>query len=154
MKHNYKTYLMVLAISLGAHRVCPAQGEDPGVLVDSFQKATDLQREEILKENLGKEISASGAVSNVGEYDFFDIASNLKGNYYQVSTQLQKTKGGTPYQVIFLFKDKEKLTNLNKGQDLQKDGKIIRLLDERLQITVWLFCDELTEDDKLLLRQE
>lgn len=122
-------------------------------LVDNFQKATDLQRDQILKDNLGKEVSANGIVSNVGEYDFFDIVNDLKGTYYQVSLEQQKTKDSVLYQVILLFKDKDKVKDIDKGESIQKDGKIIRIIDERLQIAVWLLCDELTETDKALFKQ-
>lgn len=123
-------------------------------LVDSFQKATDLQKEQILQDNLGKNIAAGGAVANAGQYDFFDIVNDFRGTYYQVTVKQQKTKANTPYQVVFLFKDKSKIEDVDKGQDFQKDGSVIRILDERLQITVWLFCDSLSEDDKRLIRQD
>lgn len=126
---------------------------DIGELVDSFQKATDLQRDQIVKDNSGKEISGQGTVSNVGEYDFFDVTSDIKGIYYQLSLEQQKTKNNVPYQVIFLFKDRDKVKDIGKGEVFQKDGKIIRIIDERLQIAVWLFCGELTEDDKTLFKQ-
>jgi len=121
-------------------------------IVDDFQNATDLQREQILKDTLGKEISAGGIVSNVGEYDFFDIVNDLKGSYYQLSTEQQKTKNNTPYQAILLFKDKDKVKDLDKGNKITKDGKIIRIEDERLQIAVWLLCGELSNNDKILLK--
>jgi hypothetical protein len=122
-------------------------------LVDNFQKATDVQRNQILQDNLGKEISAAGIVTNAGEYDFFDVTNDIKGTYYQVSTEQQKTKNGVPYQVIFLFKDREKVKDIDKGQNFQKDGKIIKVDDERLQIAVWLLCGELSDKDKALLKQ-
>ncbi len=128
-------------------------GLDIGELADSFQKATDLQKDQILKDNLGKEISAAGLAGNVGEYDFFDVTADIKGIYYQVSLQQQKTKNDTPYQVIFLSKDRDKVMAIDRGQDIQKDGKIIRIIDERLQIAVWIFCGELTENDKVLFKQ-
>lgn len=123
-------------------------------LVDNFQKATDLQRDQILQDNLGKEISGAGTVSNAGEYDFFDTVNDIKGTYYQVSTQQQKTKNGTPYQVIFLFKDKDSVKDIDKGQSIAKDGKIVKVDDERLQIAVWLFCGDLAENDKALFKQD
>lgn len=121
-------------------------------LIDNFQKSTDLQRSQMLKDTLGKEISGTGTVSNVGEYDFFDIVNDVKGLYYQVSTEQQKTKNNVAYQVIFLFKDPDKVKDIDKGQLFQRDGKIIRIEDERLQISIWLFCDELASQDKALLK--
>jgi hypothetical protein len=123
-------------------------------IVDKFQKATDLQRDQMLKDLLSTDISAEGTVANVSVYDFFDIVNDIKGMYYQVATEVQKSKNNTPYQVVFLFKDKEKVKNFDKGQRIQKDGKIIRILDERLQITVWLLCGDLTDSDKALFKSD
>jgi len=130
-----------------------AEATDIQGLVTSFYKATDLQREGILQSNLGKDISGSGAISNVGEYDFFDTGTDFKATYYQVSTALQKTKNNIPYQLIFLFKEKDKVKDLNKGNKFKSEGKVIRILDERLQITVWLLCADLTEKEKSLFNQ-
>lgn len=142
-----------LVLVFGACRLCYAQAMDIAGLVDTFQKATDLQKDQLLKDNLGKEITGSGTVSNAGEYDFFDTVNDFRGTYYQVSLQQQKTKNNTLYQLIFLFKDKDKVKDINKGQAIQKDGKIIRIIDERLQIAVWIFCGELTESDKALFNR-
>lgn len=135
MKKLFLCLILAGAIfSLTAYAAIDLEG-----LMDNFQKATDLQRQAIVKDNLNKEVSASGKVNNVGEYDFFDIVNDIKGIYYQVSLEQQKTKANTPYQVIFLFKDRDKVKDLDKGQNFQKDGQVIRILDERLQLSVWLF---------------
>ncbi|MDD2680066.1 MAG: hypothetical protein PHO03_04655 [Candidatus Omnitrophica bacterium] len=141
-----------LVVLLGLVKLSYSAGMDIEGLVDNFYKATDLQRAEFLKDNLGKEISSGGTVSNVGEYDFFDTANDLGGTYYQVSLAGQKTKNNVTYQLVFLFKDKDKVKDIDKGQKILKDGKIIRILDERLQISVWIFCGELAETDKALLK--
>jgi len=130
-----------------------SEAMDIGKLIDSFQGATDLQRNQILQDNLDKEITAGGIVDNAGEYDFFDTVNDVKGTYYQVSTEQQKTKNNTPYEVVFLFRDKDKAKDINKGQSIQKDGKIIKINDERLQIAVWIFCGDLIEADKALFKQ-
>jgi len=54
--------------------------------------------------------------------------------------------------VILLFKDKESVKDIDKGQSIQKDGKIIKIDDERLQIAVWLLCGDLSEKDKTLFK--
>ena len=126
--------------------------KDINSLVDDFQSATDLQKEKILSDNIGKDIFAKGTVANAGEYDFFNTTEDIKGTYYQVLTSQQKTKNNTPYQVIFLFRDKAKASDVSKGQDLQSNGKIIRISDERLQISVWLFCGDLSDEEINLFR--
>ena len=153
MKKIVKIYLVILALIFTGAGLLHAAATDIADLADSFQKATDLQKNEILKDNLGREITVSGVVSNVGEYDFFDVASDSKGIYYQINLQQQKTKNNTPYQVVLLFKDRNAAKDINKGQDLQKDGKIIRINDERLQIAIWLLYGDLTEDDKTLFQK-
>jgi mevalonate pyrophosphate decarboxylase len=143
-----------LAVLLGSNGPAYSAAADIEGLVDNFYKATDLQRAQVLKDSLGKEISGSGAVSNVGEYDFFDTANDLGDTYYQVSLAPQKTKNNVPYQLILLFKDKNKVKDIARGEKIQKDGQIIRIIDERLQTSVWLFCGELTASDKALLKQD
>ena len=143
----------VLIFLFAACGLSYSEAIDIGKLVDSFQVATDLQKKQILQDNLDKELTAGGIVDNAGEYDFFDTVNDVKGTYYQVTTEQQKTKNNTPYQVVFLFKDKDKAKDINKGQSVQKDGKIIKINDERLQIAVWIFCGDLTEADKALFKQ-
>ncbi|MDP2904780.1 MAG: hypothetical protein Q8O22_00580, partial [Candidatus Omnitrophota bacterium] len=97
---------------------------------------------------------ASGIVSNAGEYDFFDTVNDIQGTYYQVITGQQLTKNNTPYQVIFLFKDKDKAQNVDRGQNIQKDGKIIKIDDERLQIALWIFCGDMSDKDAALFKKD
>lgn len=152
MKKIIKTFAFVLIFTFSIISFSYTAPVSIAELVDNFQKATDLQKSQILQDNFGKEISASGTVSNAGEYDFFDTVNDIKGAYYQVSTQQQKTQNGTLYQVILLFKDKDSVKDIDKGETIQKDGKIIKIEDERLQIAVWLFCGELSEKEKDLFK--
>lgn len=152
MKKSFVILAGCAVLILCAVGLCYCGGMDIGSLVDDFSKATDLQRDKMLQDYLGKEISAGGVIINAGEYDFFDIVNDFKGTYCQVSTTQQKTKNNQPYQVIFLFKNKDKAKDLDRGQNIQKDGLIMRIEDERLQIAVWLFCGDLTESDKALFK--
>ncbi len=152
MKKMLLFFAFFLIPILGVCKFSYAETMDAAGLVDSFSKATDLQKDQILKDYLGKDISCGGKVSNAGEYDLFDTTNDLKGTYYQVTTEPQKTKNNVAYQLIFLFKDRDKAKDIDKGQDIQKDGKIIRIIDERLQISVWIFCGELAEKDKALIK--
>ena len=154
MKKILLVCAFALAVILGLTKPSYSAAMDIEGLVDNFYKATDLQKVQVLKDNLGKEISSGGTVSNVGEYDFFDTANDLGGTYYQVSLTPQKTKNNVIYQLVFLFKNKDKVKDIDKGQNIQQSGKIIRILDERLQISVWIFCGELTEKDKALFKQD
>ena len=154
MKRITRNWMFLLAFILGITGVSYCAQMDIADLVDKFQNATDLQKDQILADNLGKEITAGGVVINAGEYDFFDTVNDIKGTYYQVGTEQQKTKNNTLYQLIFLFKDKDKAKDIDKGQLIQKDGSLIRITDERLQIAVWIFCGELTDSDKALFKQD
>ena len=144
-------FFLIFVFGIFGSSYCKAL--DAGELVDNFQNATDLQKDQIVKDNLNKEILSRGSVVNVGEYDFFDVTNDIKGIYYQVTTELQKTKNNILYQLIFLFKDRDKVKDIEKGQNIEMSGKIIRIIDERLQISLWLFCGELTENDKALFKQ-
>ncbi len=62
----------------------------------------------------------------------------------------QLTANNIPYQIYFLFKDKDILTDIDKGQPVTKDGKIMQINDERLLISVWIYCGELNDKDKVL----
>lgn len=153
MKKILVVYAFSLAVILGLNIPAYPAAADIEGLVDSFYKATDLQRTQILKDNMDRDISAKGTVSNAGEYDFFDTVNDIGNTYYQVATLPQKTKNNVNYQLVFLFKDKDKVKDIDKGQKIQKEGKVIRVLDERLQISVWIFCGELTDSDKALFKQ-
>ncbi len=144
--------LVLLICSLISYSPSYCETADIKNIVDSFQNATDLQRERLLTDNVGKEITASGIVTNAGEYDFFNTTEDLRGTYYQVITAQQKTENGVPYQVTFLFRDKDKASDINKGQAFQQSGKIIKISDERLQIALWIFCNDLTDKEKILFR--
>ena len=154
MKKITLTCMLSLICIFGASTFTYCAALDITDLVESFQKSTDLQREQILKHNLGKQISAAGIVTNAGEYDYFDTVNYLKGTYYQVITGQQLTKNNVPYQVIFLFKDKDKAQNVDRGQNIQKDGLIIKIDDERLQIALWIFCGDMSDKDAALFKKD
>ena len=121
-------------------------------LVDQYQHGTDLQKQELAKNFIGKKMTGRGIVDNAGEYNFFDINNDTGEKYYRVVTRQQETIGKTPYQVIFMYKDKEKLKDISRGETMDKEGTIINIVDERLQISVWLYEDELTAKDRALFK--
>lgn len=125
-----------------------------GELVDQYQHATDLQKRDLEKNFIGKKITGSGIVENVGEYNFFDINNDTGEKYYRVIMRQQETIGGTPYQVIFMYKDKEKVKDLSRGEEMDKEGTLINLVDERLQISVWIYEDDLTSKDRELFKMQ
>lgn len=153
MKKTGKIVLTVLAALLAAS--CSYCDEvDIGGLVDQYKNATDVQRAELEKHFLGSRITASGTIENVGEYNFFDINTDTGEMYYKVTTAQQETAGKTPYQVLFIYKDKASVRDLGRGERIEKEGTIINIVDERLQISVWLYEDTLTSRDKELFHLE
>lgn len=140
--------LTALAISSAGY----CEKIDMAELVDQYKHATDLQRDELTKQFTGKRIAGSGIVENVGEYDFFDISNDTGGKYYKVLTRQQETASKAPYQVVFLYKDKDKVQGINRGEPIEKEGNIIKLEDERLQIAVWIYDGELTSRERDLFK--
>jgi len=114
------------------------------------KQATDLQREQIKKDNFGKELTANGIVTNVEEYNFFNEKKDLAGKYFRVTTAEQKSTGNTAYQVNFLYKDLPAVKDINKGEKKEQPGKIIKIIDDRLQISLWLYIGELSAGEKEL----
>ncbi|MCX5712781.1 MAG: hypothetical protein NTY47_06980 [Candidatus Omnitrophica bacterium] len=122
-------------------------------LVDNFKNATDLQRTQIINDSIGKEVTGTGKVINAEEYDLFDTTNDVKGVFFRISTEAQKTPNNTAYQIYFLFKDKDKAADADKGSTVTKNGKIMQINDERLLISIWVYCAELSDTDKTLFKQ-
>ncbi|MDD5173454.1 MAG: hypothetical protein PHV48_01330 [Candidatus Omnitrophica bacterium] len=142
--------LAVIILSIASFGYCA--NVNIGEVVDQYKRATDLQRQELEKYFIGKSLSAGGIVDNVGEYDFFDISNDTGGKYYKVLLRQQETIGNVPYQVVFLYKDIDSVKDINRGQAMEREGKIIKIVDERLQIAVWIYNGELTERERELFK--
>lgn len=142
--------IIIISTALAVFSAAYCASIDIGELVDQYKHATDVQRQELEKNFLGKRLTGSGVIENVGQYDFFDINTDTGEKYYKVLTQLQETSGKTPYQVVFLYKDKNKVIDMARGERIEKEGTIINVVDERLDIAIWLYEDELTARDREL----
>lgn len=139
-----------LMLSMVSYSYCA--NIDIGQLVDQYQHATDVQKQELEKNFIGTRITGRGVIDNVGEYNFFDINTDTGEKYYRVIARQQETAGKTPYQVIFIYKDKDKIKTLSKDESIEKEGTLINIVDERLQIAVWIYEDELTSRDRELFK--
>ncbi len=144
------TLLALMILSIASIGYCA--DVNIGELVDQYKHATDLQRQELEKNFIGKTISASGTVENVGQYDFFDISNDSGGVYYKVLLQQQETINKVPYQIVLLYKDKDAVKDINRGQMMEKEGNIVKIVDERLQIAVWIYNGVLTERERELFK--
>lgn len=142
--------LALIILSIASFGYCA--DVNVGELVDQYKHATDLQRQELEKNFIGKSLSVSGMVENVGQYDFFDISNDTGGIYYKVLLQQQETANKVPYQIVLLYKDKDNVRDINRGQEMEKEGKIFKIVDERLQIAVWVYNGELTDRERELFK--
>jgi len=122
-------------------------------LVDQFKQGTDVQRDELQDFYKDKEIVGFGTVENAREYNTFDEANDIERTYHEVITNVQKTARGNPYKVIFIYKNSDKIKNIDRGQAIEKRAKILRVIDDRLWISVWLYEEEFTPEEKLQFRQ-
>jgi len=147
-----KKTILTAAVMLSMVSYSYCANIDIGQLVDQYQHATDVQKQELEKDFIGTRITGRGVIDNVGEYNFFDINTDTGETYYRVITRQQETAGKTPYQVIFIYKDKDKIKTLSKDESIEKEGTLINIVDERLQIAVWIYEDELTSRDRELFK--
>ena len=139
--------IVLLAASLGY-----CADVNIGELVDQYKHATDLQRQDLESNFIGKRITVNGTIDNVGEYDFFDVTNDTGGKYYKILLQQQETVNKVPYQVILLYKDKDRIKDMNRGEEIKKEGNIIKIVDERLQIAVWIYDGELSSKELNLFK--
>jgi len=149
---RYKLLTLSFAILLPLTCCLAFQLLDADDLINRFSKATDIQKEEIVSEVFGQETVAGGVVVNADEYNFFDEKKDLTAKYYRVTTLPQKTDAGVKYELIFLFKDKLTAEKLTKGEIIEFAGNIIKLVDQRLQIDLWLYCAEITPQEEELFK--
>ncbi len=147
-----KKTILTAAVMLSMVSYSYCANIDIGQLVDQYQHATDVQKQELEKDFIGTRITGRGVIDNVGEYNFFDINTDTGEKYYRVITRQQETAGKTPYQVIFIYKDKDKIKTMSKDESIEKEGTLINIVDERLQIAVWIYEDELTSRDRELFK--
>lgn len=151
MKNILKSFFIGLIILGGLSSLSYAQTITD--VVDQFKQATDLKRQDIQNQYFGNEISASGIVANVEEYNFFNEKKDMVKKYYRIITEEQKTSNDTPYQVLFLSNDLTSVKDIAKGQSITKNAKVVRITDERLNISVWLYDGEISNQEKELFAQ-
>jgi len=128
--------------------------EDAGVsrLVDEYNKDTDIQKSVIDKEYAGKKIMVEGTVDDVGQEKTFDVVNDAERVYYKVTTNIKNSAGGNAYRAILIYKDINKVRNINKNQRIAFSGDLIKVVDELLYLSIWLSADPLTEHEKELFR--
>jgi hypothetical protein len=128
------------------------QDADISLLVDQYDSGTDLQKAAIEREFIGRNISVTGIVSDVKDEDTFDVVNDVKRFYYGVITEVANTAAGNPYRAVLIYKDKNRVEDINKGQEISFTGNMIKVADDRLYLSVWLSADELTEHERELFK--
>ena len=123
---------------------------DAGALVDQFKKSTDLQQKDLIKDVKDEKISARGVVKNVEEYRTFDLNTDKGAQYYRVIAETQNSPSGYPYIVSFLYKNKDDVAGINKGQAIEKTGGLLKIFDERLWVSVWVYAGTIGPDEELM----
>jgi len=123
---------------------------DAGALVDQFKKATDLQQQGLIKDVKNKKISAKGIVKNVEEYRTFNLNTDKGAPYYRAIAETQKSPSGNPYIVSFFYKNKDDVADINKGQAVEKTGGLLKIFDERLWVSVWIYTGNIGPEEELL----
>ncbi|MBC8436601.1 MAG: hypothetical protein H8D90_01770 [Candidatus Omnitrophica bacterium] len=131
-----------------------AQELQVDAIVDEFKEATDVQRQQLRDYYRDREIIGFGTVDNVREYNTFDEVNDIERRYYEIISVIQKTAKGNPYKVIFLYKNLNKVKGINKGQVIERSANILRIIDDRLWISVWLYEGELTPEEKAQFRSQ
>ncbi|MFA5271324.1 MAG: hypothetical protein WC412_03155 [Candidatus Omnitrophota bacterium] len=151
MKYILKSLFIGLILLGGLSSLSYAEALND--LVDQFKQATDIKRQDIQNQYFGNEISASGIVTNVEEYNFFNEKKDMVKKYYRITTDEQKTTNNTPYKLSFLSNNLSSVKDIAKGQTITKSAKIIRIADERLDISIWLYDGDITAQEKELFEQ-
>jgi len=123
-------------------------------LADRYREATDIQRNEIEKVVRGQEILVTGMVKNAGEYNFFDEQNDIRKSFYRVVTDVQKTPQGTPYQISLLYKNANSVKRLSKGEPIKKYGRLWKLADDGLWISVWLYGEDVDGEIDIVVVEE
>lgn len=122
-------------------------------LVSQYRRATDLQKSQFEKHFMYEKISIAGKVQNVEQWKFFDTGKDEGKRYYKVTTSPRTTTDGIPYEVLIFYKDKGKVGLINKTQEVRMEGALVKIIDQRLIVSVWVYAEELTDFDKQMFSQ-
>ena len=119
-------------------------------LVDEFIAATDVQRDKMITKYIDEKASATGVVENVKDFSTFNEKIDKGALYYQVVLTPQKTALGNAYQVSFFYKTADEVKNIAKTQQMTEKGAILKIVDERLWISIWLYVGTLGPEEKTM----
>ena len=119
-------------------------------LVQGYSNATEVQKQEVLDKYKYKTIVVGGTIEDVADWAGFDEQADRPSHYYKVTTKQQALGSGSYYQVIIFYKDKNSVDALVKGQPIDVNGALVRIIDEPGLLSLWFYADELTSEDKVM----
>lgn len=118
--------------------------------VDQFVAATDVQRSELVKKSAGEKVSVKGTIADVKEHDTFDERVDKGARYYKVILDPQKSVINNSYQVSVFYKTEAEVKNFTRGQEFAAEGSILKIIDEKLYISVWLYAGLIGPEEKAM----
>lgn len=146
-----KSIFAVIALLVFAASFSYCETVNVDDLVGQYNSATGAQRLQVENAYKYKTVSVVGTVRNVKDWETFDERTDTTGLYYKVITETQMTGGGISYQLMIFYKDKNKADALDKGQAINTSGAFVKIIDEIGIFSVWVYADELTAEDKVML---
>jgi len=148
-----RNILPVLAFTVFIFSHSSCWGIDAGNLVDRYNKKTTVQKKEFERECQDKKVSVNGVVADVKEQKTFDISTDTGGLYYTIVTEPQKSLRNNSYRAFIVYKDESRVSDINKGQRIEVDGKLLWIVDERLLDSVWIYEEDLMPEEKARFRR-
>lgn len=108
-------------------------------LVDEFMLFTEVQQAMFEERYVGETIVASGVVQDVERPSTTDKVTAIEGKYYKVTTKAADTPDNNRYKVIFCYEDIEKAKRLNKGEQIENEGRLLDIINWKLYVAVWIY---------------
>jgi len=128
---------------------CEAAGLDE--IVGQYNSATEVQRPQVEGQYRYKQVPVDGMIKDVLGWDEFDERTDRGGQYYKVVTLPKVTSGGVMYDIQIFYKDKASVKPLSKGQVIELEATLLKIVDNIGSYTVWVFGDKLSDEDKAML---
>lgn len=141
--------ILSLAGACGDSYCEPMEAEE---LTDRYYNATDVQRKIFGQKYRAQPVVVSAKVKDVKEEDTFDVVNDVKRRYYKVTTEPQNTPAGNSFSAVIIYKDIDSVTNIDRGRWMTKEGKLLKVVDDRLFLSVWLYEGELSQKERELFK--
>lgn len=121
--------------------------------IKEYNQATDVQRAQLESSYRYNTISVSGTIANVEGWDIFDEKNQIKQRYYRVSTTPRQIDAGDSYATAVFYKDKASVENLKRGEQIQVDGILLKIVTTPGFFSIWVYSGDLNQEDKTMFEQ-